>query len=89
MEATIAMVQANVPGMMDEENPIEEALITSVDALGMYIKVTRQSPMPFLPKSFKLRLPFSSPAADRKDVKTKIVELTQAAAAAAAADTEA
>ena len=51
--ATIAMVQANVPGMKDDSNPIEEALITSVDSLGMYVKVTRAEPMVFLPKSFK------------------------------------
>jgi putative heme iron utilization protein len=80
MSATIAMVEANIPGMRDSENPIEEALITSVDSLGMYVKVTRKEPMVFLPKSFKVRLPFPSPAADRKDVKIKIMELTQAAA---------
>ena len=81
MSATIAMVEANIPGMKDAENPIEEALITSVDSLGMYVKVTRKEPMVFLPQSFKVRLPFPSPAADRKDVKMKIMELTQAAAA--------
>ena len=79
MEATIAMVQANVPSMeADPENPIEEAIITSVDSLGMYIKVTRKEAVSFLPKSFKLRLPFPRPAEDRKDVKTLIVEMTQA-----------
>jgi hypothetical protein len=82
MSATIAMVQANVPGMeADEENPMEEAIITSVDSLGMYVKVTRKEAMAFLPKSFKLRLPFSRPATDRKDIKTLIVEMTQASAA--------
>ena len=81
MEATIAMVQANVPSLeADPENPIEEALITSVDSLGMYIKVTRQNAVAFLPKSFKLRLPFPRPAEDRKDVKTLIVEMTQSSA---------
>ena len=80
MEATVAMVQANIPGMRDDSNPITEAIITSVDSLGMYVKVTREQPMVFLPKSFKVRLPFPSPAADRKDVKMKIMELTQAAA---------
>ena len=82
MEATVAMVQANIPGMRDDSNPITEAVITSVDSLGMYVKVTREQPMVFLPKSFKVRLPFPSPAADRKDVKMKIMELTQAAASA-------
>eukprot|EP00977_Amphora_coffeiformis_P006500 scaffold1395_cov152-Amphora_coffeaeformis.AAC.17 len=80
--ATIAMVQANIPGMKDETNPIEEALITSVDSLGMYVKVTRKEPMVFLPKSFKIRLPFPSPVADRKDVKVAIMEMTNAAAEA-------
>ena len=82
--ATIAMVQNNVPGMKDAENPITGALITSVDSLGMYVKVTREKGIGFLPQQFKLRLPFSRPAADRKDIKTLIVEMTQASAAAAA-----
>lgn len=88
MEATVAMVQANIPGMRDDANPIVEAVITSVDSLGMYVKVTRQEPMVFLPKSFKVRLPFPSPAMDRKDVKLQIMELTQQAAAASATVTE-
>ena len=83
MSATIAIVQSMVPGMEpDPSNPITEALITSVDSLGMYVKVTREKGVSFLPKQFKLRLPFPRPAADRKDVKTLIVEMTQAAAAA-------
>ncbi|KAL7579471.1 hypothetical protein ACA910_007855 [Epithemia clementina (nom. ined.)] len=84
MQATIAMIQANVPSLEpDPNNPIEEALITSVDSLGMYVKVTREKPVSFLPKSFKLRLPFPRPAQDRKDVKTLIVEMTQASSSAA------
>jgi len=84
MAATIAIVQSMVPGMEpDPSNPITEALITSVDSLGMYVKVTREKGVSFLPKQFKLRLPFPRPAADRKDVKTLIVEMTQAAASAA------
>lgn len=84
MAATVAMVEAHIPGMRDASNAIEEALITSVDSLGMYVKVTRAQPMAFLPQSFKVRLPFPSPAVDRKDVKLKIMELTQTAAEAAA-----
>jgi putative heme iron utilization protein len=85
MEATIAMVQANVPGLEpDPDNKITEAIITSVDSLGMYVKVTREKPVKFLPQQFKLRLPFPRPAEDRKDVKVQIMELTNAAAAAAA-----
>lgn len=82
MTATIAMVQGNVPGMEpDPENPITEAIITSVDSLGMYVKVTREKPVKYLPKQFKLRLPFSRQVTDRKDVKVMIMELTNAAAA--------
>ena len=77
MPATIAMVHASVPGMEeDPENKITEAVITSVDSLGMYIKVTREKPVKYLPQQFKLRLPFPKPAADRKDVKMLIMELS-------------
>jgi putative heme iron utilization protein len=80
MAATIAMVHASVPGMEeDPENAITDAMITSVDSLGMYIKVTREKPVKYLPQQFKLRLPFPRSAADRKDVKTMIMELTQKA----------
>mmetsp|Transcript_11087 Transcript_11087/g.22710 ORF Transcript_11087/g.22710 Transcript_11087/m.22710 type:complete len:133 (-) Transcript_11087:121-519(-) len=81
MSATIAMVQNNIPSLeADEENPVEEALITSVDSLGMYVKVTRKEAVSFLPKSFKCRLPFPRPVSDRKDVKVMIMEMTQSAA---------
>ena len=80
-DATISIVSSSVPGMDDPNNPIVDAFITSVDSLGMYIKVTRQDPAAFLPQQFKLRLPFSRQAQDRKDVKTLIVELTQQASA--------
>lgn len=84
MDATIAMIHANIPGMeRDPENPITEAIITSVDSLGMYVKVTREKAVQYLPQQFKLRLPFPRPAQDRKDVKLLIMELTNAAAAAA------
>lgn len=80
--ATIAMLHANIPSLeADEENPIEEAIITSVDSLGMYVKVTRKEAVSFLPKSFKCRLPFPRPAEGRGDVKTLIMEMTQATAA--------
>jgi putative heme iron utilization protein len=88
MPATIAMVQTNVPGMEpDPDNPITEALITSVDTLGMFIKVTRDKPVKFLPQQFKLRLPFPRPAESRKDVKMLIVELCQPKATTAATET--
>lgn len=81
MAATIAMVHANVPGMSNDDgdadtNPITEALVTSVDSLGLYITVTREKAVKYLPQQFKLRLPFPRPAADRKDVKMLIMELT-------------
>ena len=95
MSSTIAMVEAMVPGMkptLDDDDDdeasvpkITEAIITSVDSLGMYVKVTREAPVAFLPQQFKLRLPFPRPATDRKDVKTLIVEMTQMAAQATTA----
>jgi len=77
-EATIAMISNEIPGM-----EVKEAMITSVDALGMYVKVTRTPRASDQPQQSKLRLPFPRPATDRKDVRTIIVEMTQAAAAAA------
>ena len=83
-DATMAMVQTHVPGMQDDGDvQMTEAIITSVDALGLYVKVTRTVPVAYLPQQFKVRLPFPRPAVDRKDVRTLIVELTQSAAAAA------
>lgn len=85
MEATIAIVKAVVPAMEGEDVPgITEAIITQVDSLGMFVKVTREAPVAFLPQQFKVRVPFPRPAQDRKDVKTLIVELTQSAAKAEA-----
>lgn len=77
--ATINMVAAAIPGL-----DVSEAIITSVDSLGMYVKVTRKPQASDQPQQFKLRLPFPRPCLDRKDAKTIIVEMTQAAAAAAA-----
>ena len=83
MAATIGMVQNLIPGLeYDENNVITEALITSVDSLGMNVKVTRTKAVPYLPQQFKVRLPFSRPVLDRKDVKVMIMELTNQAAAA-------
>ncbi|GKY98225.1 hypothetical protein MPSEU_000780200 [Mayamaea pseudoterrestris] len=83
MEATIAMVQANIPGMKDPNNKVTSAVITSVDSLGMYVKVTRESGSELGPQTFKARLPFPRQAKDRGDVKGLIVEMTQASAPAA------
>lgn len=75
MEATIAMVANQIPGL-----DVTEATITSVDSLGMYVKVKRTPRASDQPQEFKIRLPFPRQAADRKDVKTIIVEMTQASA---------
>ncbi|GAX23338.1 hypothetical protein FisN_27Lh114 [Fistulifera solaris] len=81
--ATIAIVQNAIPGM--KEGPtITAAEITSVDSLGMFVKVTREEAIAFLPEQFKVRVPFPRPAQDRGDVKKLIVEMTQASAASTA-----
>jgi putative heme iron utilization protein len=81
MESTIAMVKHYIPSL-DADNYIQAAEITSVDSLGMYIKITRDpennEQLPGQPLQFKLRLPFPRPATERKDVKNVIVEMTQA-----------
>jgi len=81
--ATIAMVKG-LPGL--EDIKVTAAEITSVDSLGMYVKITREAGVSFQPEQFKLRLPFPRVAEGRKDVKTIIVEMTQAAAAASKAE---
>mmetsp|Transcript_34011 Transcript_34011/g.37585 ORF Transcript_34011/g.37585 Transcript_34011/m.37585 type:complete len:361 (+) Transcript_34011:46-1128(+) len=76
--ATIAMVASEIEGM-----DVSEAVITSVDSLGMYVKCSRTPKSSDQPQQFKLRIPFPRPAEDRKDVKNIIVQMTQSAAAAA------
>jgi putative heme iron utilization protein len=75
MDSTIAMIANQIPGL-----EVEEAIITSVDSLGMYVKCKRTPRASDQPQEFKIRLPFPRQADDRKDVKTIIVEMTQAAA---------
>lgn len=53
--------------------PVDFAHILDVDSLGFNVKAGYQG------STFKIRIPFSRPAADRKDVKTLIVEMLQAA----------
>ncbi|CAA7041068.1 unnamed protein product [Microthlaspi erraticum] len=53
--------------------PVDSALMLDLDSLGFNVKVTLQG------NTFKLRVPFPRPAQDRKDVKTLIVEMLQAA----------
>merc|ERR1719389_1457334 len=64
--STIAMVQHYI-GLPQ----VEKAELVQLDRLGFMVQVTRQG------QTFKLRLPFPRAAADRKDVKTLIVEMTQ------------
>ena len=78
-DSTIAMIANAIPGL-----EVDEAVITSVDSLGMYVKVSRTPRASDQPQQFKMRLPFPRKAEDRKDVKNVIVEMTQAAAAAPA-----
>ncbi|KAG9134956.1 hypothetical protein Leryth_001234 [Lithospermum erythrorhizon] len=52
--------------------PVDFAHILDVDSLGFNVKAGYQG------STFKLRIPFSRRAADRKDVKTLIVEMLQA-----------
>ncbi|XP_028761235.1 uncharacterized protein LOC114719849 [Neltuma alba] len=53
--------------------PVDFAFMTDLDSLGFYVKAGYQG------DNFKLRVPFPRRAEDRKDVKTLIVEMLQAA----------
>eukprot|EP00804_Cyclotella_cryptica_P006473 CCRYP_012772-RA/>CCRYP_012772-RA protein AED:0.36 eAED:0.36 QI:257/1/1/1/0.6/0.5/6/536/333 len=75
MDSTIAMVAHAIPGL-----DVSEAVITSVDSLGMYVKCTRTPRASDQPQQFKIRLPFPRRIVERKDVKDVIVEMTRAAA---------
>ena len=79
MSSTIAMVAHAIPGL-----DVEEALITSVDSLGMYVKCTRTPRASDQPQQFKIRIPFPRKIEDRKAVKEVIVEMTRDAQATAA-----
>lgn len=58
---------------------VESAEMVGMDRLGMYVKITSKY------GNSKLRLPFPRPVADRKDLKAILVDMTNAAAAAAEA----
>ena len=72
MESTIAMVAHAIPGL-----DVSEAVITSVDSLGMYVKCTRTPRASDQPQQFKIRLPFPRKITERKEVKDVIVEMTR------------
>lgn len=69
-DSTIAMVQHYV-GLPE----VTKADLVSLDKMGFQVQVERKG------HAFKLRLPFPRAANDRKDVKTLIVEMTQASLA--------
>ncbi|KAF5837126.1 hypothetical protein DUNSADRAFT_4803 [Dunaliella salina] len=70
MGDTIAMISHST-GLQK----VSSAKLTGLDRLGMNAEVVREG------QSFKVRLPFSRPAEDRKSVKDVIVEMTRAARA--------
>eukprot|EP00903_Cladosiphon_okamuranus_P021301 g19572.t1 len=72
-DTTRALIKHYITGV-----EVASAQISAVDRLGMYVVVGMPDG-----QSGKLRLPFPRPAESRKDVKTLIVEMTQAAAASA------
>jgi len=78
MSSTIAMIEKEIPGL-----GVSEAMITSVDSLGMSVKVKRVPRTGDQPQQFKLRLSFPRQVEDRKDVKNVIVTMTREAAMAA------
>lgn len=53
--------------------PVDSAFMLDLDSLGFYVKVGYQG------NNFNLRIPFPRRAEDRKDVKTLIVDMLQAA----------
>ncbi|KAJ0014404.1 hypothetical protein Pint_20157 [Pistacia integerrima] len=53
--------------------PVDSAYMLDLDSLGFYVKAGYEG------NTFKLRIPFPRSAEDRKDVKTLIVEMLQAA----------
>jgi len=82
-DATKVMISNAIPGL-----DVDDAFITSVDSLGMYVKVKRTPRSKKQFQEFKLRLPFPRQVSERKEVKDVIVEMTQAAAATAASTQE-
>lgn len=78
-DSTKLMLQHYI-GMPADE--LEEANLVQMDKLGFNVQCLRKG------QSFKLRLPFTRAAVDRKDVKTIIVQMTQEAAKDMKKDTE-
>lgn len=90
----ITAIQGRVAGHMNDDHrdasvaivnhfvglDVEDAEITSLDSLGMYLKVTRPKGQM---KQFKVRVPWTKPLDDPKQVKGMIVQMTQASAASA------
>jgi len=57
---------------------VEDAEITSMDHLGLYVKVSRKPKAADQYQQFKIRLPFIRPLEYRKDAHTVIVEMSKA-----------
>lgn len=70
---TIVSMVRNVAGI-----EVAEARMVGLDSLGVVVACTTEEPR----DTFRLKLPFSEPALDRKSVKNRIVEMTRAAAKA-------
>jgi putative heme iron utilization protein len=73
MDATIQMVKHYV-GI-----DVEEALMSSMDSKGMYIKVARTPVGGTEQQNGKIRLPWARPVEDPKGIKAMIMEMTNAA----------
>jgi hypothetical protein len=98
MDSTRAIVEHYIPGLVvpaaakdgseatttttTTTRYVQKAEITSVDSLGMFVKITRDpendDQLPGQPLQFKLRLPFPTQVMERGGIKKVIVEMTQA-----------
>lgn len=75
--SSLAARSPSTPLPLPQQYPaVDSAKIQTIDRLGMTVVCERAG------DALKARLPFPSPATDRKSVKDRIVEMTQASAAA-------
>lgn len=83
-DATLAIVK----GVTGLKTGLVGAKLLTIDRLGMNVLVEKEDKPEgaeeATKQSFKVRVPWASPAESRKDVKERIVELTRAAASASA-----
>ena len=95
MSSTVAMVEHYIPGLVvpaatdgsETTRYVQKAEITSVDSLGMFVKITRdpenEDQLPGQPQQFKLRLPFPIGVTKRGDVKKAIMKMSRASSVSA------